>query len=101
MGTLRSRGQNEQKRKETNAEGGSTKYQTIVFQKQNGGIPQQISASEHRHPPSLLSFSLPVFSRSYVIPDPCWPPAFPKQLGQIQTSPNTHFDRAYIHTHTK
>lgn len=49
-------------------------------------------------PPSLLSFSLPVFSRSYVIPDPCWPPAFPKQLGQIQTSPNTHFDRAYIHT---
>lgn len=52
-------------------------------------------------PPSLLSFSLPVFSRSYVIPDPCWPPAFPKQLGQIQTSPNTHFDRAYIHTHKK
>lgn len=33
-------------------------------------------------------FSIPLFSRSYVIPDPWRPPAFPKQLCQI--SPSTH-----------
>lgn len=69
-----------------NAQGGSTKYQTIVFPKTEcsgtSGIPQQIP----------LPFPSPPFSRSYVIPDPCWPLAFLKQLGQIQT--------CQIHTHT-
>lgn len=57
MGTLRSRGQNEQKWRETNAEGGSTKYQTIVFQKQNGVGTQEFDSRyppPYAHPP--LSF---------------------------------------------
>lgn len=57
MGTLRSRGQNEQKRRETNAKGGSTKYQTIVFQKQNGVGSQEFHS---RYPPLYTPpFSFP------------------------------------------
>lgn len=47
-------------------------------------------------PPPLLS--LPLFLCSYVIPDPRWPPAFPKQLGQIQTSPNTSTHTSCVHS---
>lgn len=100
MGTLRSRGQNEQKRRETNAKGGSTKYQTIVFQKQNGVGSQEFHSRYPPlyTPPFLLSLSR--FSRSYVIPDLCWPPAFPKQLAQIQTSPKRTLTHVYTHRET-
>lgn len=101
MGTLRSRGQNEQKRKETNAEGGSTKYQTIVFQKQNGGIPQQISASEHRHTPPLPPLLFPPCVLALLRHSrPMLAPGIPKTAGS-----NTNFTKhtlwpcIYTHTH--
>lgn len=50
------------------------------------------------HPPFLLSLSR--FSHSYVIPDLCWPPAFPKQLAQIQTSPKRTLTHVYTHRET-
>lgn len=96
MGTLRSRGQNEQKWRETNEREDQPNTRQLCS-KNRMELELRNSTADirlRRPPPPLLS--LPLFSGSYVIPDPCWPPAFPKQLGQIQTPPNAHMP---IHTH--
>lgn len=85
---------------ETNAEGGSTKYQAIVFQKQNGvgrnsGIPQQISASPDRRPPpsfpSLCSRALTSFPTHAA-------PRHSQNSWVKYKVTRTHF-RTCIHTH--
>lgn len=90
MGTAKARGQNEQRWRETKAEGGSTEFQTIVFQKQNesdlrnstackADIRLRMCPPPPPSSPTLCSLALASF------PTHGGPRHSQKQLAQIQT----------------